>query len=361
MSNFNNDLTDRNPEYWVQNARFAGTLDQIASARFHGQVQNNVREYSIPRSQMVQLRENAHGGIPVFRGQQSSALPSNYEAGSRIGAMPAEISEQMGRYEGYGSQQQPQQGIRNYAQQQQPTQQVASRDLSPQDVQSLIMSRAMGGGQQQAPAQQQQMQQQQPQGRVATLIEGHTFYRALQSGGFATNMSIVRTAGMIAGVRGPVEIKNMVRAYNADGLQRIDAANIDRDTTRHMQLVVVQAVWTNGPVLVPMEAISENGYNNGNGQQQLLHDNFQRVAPMAQQQIQQQPAYNMEQMAMMQQQQAMAQARAQQQGLTPQQVQMMQQQRQFQQQAPQQQQQSRVMINDQASRDLLRRRGLLKG
>lgn len=335
-----NNLIDTTPHYWnnKETARFAGQLDTFFVQRSRGQIQPQFREYALPKSQMVELRENRQGGLPLARGLQNSALPSNY-ATSKITPMTQEARESM-QYLNGGTMGMPQNAPYG------GTDAVSmNREV---DVAQVMQQRMMQQGYSPAQMTQQGFANMPAQGtgpRVVTLIEGHTFYRPLAVSGFPTAMPIVRTGGTIAGIKGPVEMKEVARVYNADGLQRIDASVVIQDTRRHMQLVVVQGTWTNGPVLVAAEAILENGQGR-NGTQQLLIDSNQR-----QQQYQQpQPQQSIEQRMMMHHQQH--QMNADQQLLLQQPTR----------QAPMQQQPQRQISQiDQSSRDLLRKRGLLKG
>lgn len=334
-------LIDKSPQYWEarENKQFAHQLDSFYVQRARGQVQPQFRQYALPKSQMLELRANTQGGLPVFRGMQNSALPTNYST-SKVTPMTEEARQSM-QYLNGGVMGMPQNAPN-------PAYAASSvdREVGPQDVQQIMMQRMMSQGASPAQMVQGGIVNMPAQGaggpRIATLIEGHTFYRPLQVSGFPTSMPIVRTGGTIQGARGPVEIKEIARVYNADGLQRIDAGAVQQDVQRHMQLVVIQAPWTNGPVLVPREAIVENGYGGG-GNQQLLVDSRMRQQP--------QPQMSMEQRMMMHHQQQQLNADQQ----------LLLQQPQRQQPMPQHQPQRQISQIDQSARDLLKRRGLLKG
>jgi hypothetical protein len=320
-----NSLIDESPDYWQKNQEFEGQLKTFYHQRKTGQLKQEFREYAIPKSQMAELRVNPANGIPIIKGGNQGLIP---------------LSRTLSRLSGLNE------GAREVLQGLDPYSDMSSMDRDV-DVTGMMRQRMSQQGQSPAMMAQQgfaNMPAQGTGGRTVSLIEGHTFYRPLQVSGFPTSMPIVRTGGTIAGIQGQVELKEMKRVYNADGLARIDAQVVQQDTGRHMDLVVVQGTWTNGPVLVSREAIVENGFGNS-GNQQLLQDGRQR-------QLQQQvPQSNFEQRMMIQHQQ--------QQQASNQQL-LLQQQRPMNRPMPQQQQ-PRVAQIDQSSRDLLRKRGLLKG
>src|SRR5574337_1247548 len=74
---------DKNPQYWAnqQNSQFAEQLDRFYNLRSRGQIQPEFRQYALPKSQMVEMRINPQGGLPIARGFKNSALPVNYATG----------------------------------------------------------------------------------------------------------------------------------------------------------------------------------------------------------------------------------------------------------------------------------------
>lgn len=336
-----NDFIDNlnyDPNYWnnQQQQKWGNFLDNFYTARTRGQMQSQVREYALPKSQMTMLRENPNGGLPVFQGQTTSALPINFQFSQNHVKMPPELGgmSQMGMP----------MSVPN------PAYDAASvdREIGPHQLQQMMQQRMMQQGYSPQQMTQNGMVNMPPQGaagpRMASLVEGHIFFRPLQLQGFASTIPVVKTGGQIAGVKGQVQVHEVVRAYVADGLARIDASRLHEDASRIKMLVVVSAPWTNGQVLVPQEAIIENGYGTG-GSQQLLTDAR---------------AYNIEQQSMIhnaQRQQLMQQQQRQQMLMASQRPAIVQQQI-----MPMQQQQRPVISStDEASKALLRRRGLLKG
>jgi hypothetical protein len=188
---------------------------------------------------------------------------------------------------------------------------------------------------------------QQPPASVVTLQEGYTFYQPLQIQGFGTTQPLAKTGGQIKGVQGrQFQVEGVVTAYVVDGLQTIDLSKMEPGRLKPLVKVTAPLL---GTFLVPQEAIQEMS-GGPSSQRHLLVDsgNHNRMDQRA--------AYAQQQQQM--QQQALAQQQAQQRSLlvsAPQGRQAM----------PQQQPMNRPTSHQemlqQQSRELMRRRGLLKG
>lgn len=311
-------VRDEQPNFWEKdehNRQARKDLDRHFTERAHGKrIEKSMSAYAIPRSQKVVLRENKIGGIPVIEGGASNWDQKYISAqGKLAGSQPA------------------------------PRGMNEEIDAGAILQSRLVANAAAPGGPTHGPMPGHGMATGtgrgfEPPPRVCTLSEGHTYFQALQVQNFGTNQPLAKTAGQLKGVQGrQFEVKGTVTAYVVDGLQTIDLSKME--PTRLRTLVRVEAPLL-GSFLVPQEAIQEIGGGPG-ANRALLTDSR---------------GYTPQQMQMMQQQQMMMQQQQQRQMLTntPAQRPMV---------MPQQV--ARPMSTQeqlaQQSRDLLKRKGLLKG
>lgn len=312
-------VIDEQKDYWSKDQvrqRDASILDGHFSSRSRGgKWKENVSAYSIPKSQKVALRESRFGGIPIVEGGESTWEAAYLQAQNKIN-QGAGIPD-IGRLPG------------------------ASEDV---DIGRVLQGRMMA--QASAPAGQthgpmpghamatgQQSNQQAGPG-VCTLQEGHTFFHALKIDGFGTTQPLAKTGGTIKGLQGrQFQIEGHVSAYIIDGLQTIDLSKMEPGRLRNLVRVSAPLL---GTFLVPQEAIAEMTGGQSNGGRQLLIDSGQqhRIEQMRQQQ-----RVNQGNLLITQPQQ-------QQRPMMP---------------AQQSRPTNPQEILQQQGRDLLRRRGLLKG
>jgi len=226
-------VTNEQPDYWERNdlaRRDRSLLDRHFDSRSRGGQWKNgqdpsVSAYSIPRSQKVALRESPVGGIPAYEGGGTSWDDKYLQAQAKLaGRAPTNLPD-------------PFQG---------------RSPMSPEevDVSRLLQTRAATQGPQLAGPQSQGP-------RTCTLQEGHTFYQALQIQGFGTTQPLAKTGGLIKGVQGrEFQIEGAVTAYVVDGLQTIDLSKMEPGRLRPLIRVTAPLL---GTFLVPQEAIQEQG------------------------------------------------------------------------------------------------------
>jgi hypothetical protein len=270
--------------------------------------------YAIPRSQKVALRENRIGGIPVIEGGASNWDQKYLAAQGKLVNTVQPPARGMNEEVDAGAMLQSRLAA------------AAATPAGPTHGPMPGHGMATGTGRGFEPA-----------ARVCTLSEGHTYFQSLQIQNFGSTQPLAKTGGQLRGVQGrQFEIKGTVTAYVVDGLQTIDLSRMEPGRLR--PLVRVEAPLL-GTFLVPQEAIQEIGGGPG-ATRTLLTDSR---------------GYTPQQMQQMQQQQMMQQQMQQRQMLPNNPVQ----------RPVMPQQPSRPMSAQeqlaQQSRDMLRRKGLLKG
>ena len=176
-----------------------------------------------------------------------------------------------------------------------------------------------------------------PAQRVCTLSEGHTYFQPLQIQGFGTTQPLAKSGGQLRGIQGrQFEINETVTAYVVDGLQTIDLSKMEPGRLRTLVKVTAPLV---GTFLVPQEAIQEIGGGPGANRTVLTDGRGWTPQQMQQMQMQQQ------QQQMMQQRQLLTNAPANRPMMPQQPARPMSAQEQLAQQ----------------SREMLKRKGLLRG
>jgi hypothetical protein len=260
-------VPDEQPDYWRRNQynqKAQADLDRHFTERAHGKrIEKSMSAYAIPRSQKVALRENRIGGIPQVEGGVNNWDPKYLAAqGKLVGAQPV---------------------MRG------PNEEV--------DVGAALQSRmaanaAMPGGPTHGPMPGHGMAMgtgrgfNTPTPRVCTLAEGHTYFQPLQIQGFGATQPLAKTGGRLQGVQGrQFEINETVTAYVVDGLQTIDLSKMEPGRLR--PLVKVSAPLL-GTFLVPQEAIQEVGGGPGANRTVLTDGRGWTPQQMQQMQMQQQ-------------------------------------------------------------------------
>lgn len=308
-------VPDEQPDFWNKNEysqQARRDLDGHFMARSHGKrIEKSMSSYAIPRSQKVALVENKIGGIPQVQGG-ASTWDQKYLAaqGKLAGAQPA------------------------------------ARGLNEEvDAGAILQSRlaanaAAPGGPTHGPMPGHGMATGTGRGfntspsRVCTLTEGHTYFQPLQIQGFGTTQPLAKSGGQLRGVQGrQFEVNETVTAYVVDGLQTIDLSKMEPGRLRTLVKVTAPLL---GTFLVPQEAIQE--MSGGPGSNRTVLTDGRGWTPQQMQQMQQQQ--------MMQQRQVLTNAPVN----RP---------------AQMQQQYARPMSPQeqlaQQSRDMLKRKGLLRG
>lgn len=314
-------VPDEQPDYWRQNQLVVETrvnLDQHFHNRTHGKkLEKSMSAYAIPRSQKVALRENKIGGIPQVVGGANVWDDKYLAAQGKL----------------LGSQQPLMRG---------PNEEV---DIGATLQSRMVANAAIPGGPTHGPMPGHGMATgtgrgfNTPTARVCTLTEGHTYFQPLQIQGFGTTQPLAKTGGQLRGVQGrEFEINETVTAYVVDGLQTIDLSKMEPGRLRPLVKVTAPLL---GTFLVPQEAIKEVGGPSAN--RTVLTDG-RGWTPQQMQQMQAQ-----------QQQQQMLQQQQQRQLLTNSSVN-----RPMMPQQPARPMSAQEQLAQQ-SRDLLRRKGLLKG
>ena len=327
-------VPDEQRDYWQRNRlaqRDASLLDSHFDSRARGNRWKNAQDpsvnaYAIPRNMKVPLKETSVGGLLTFDGA-SAVWDEHYaRAQSRLlqrNDLPNQLPD-------------PWNGRR--------AQMSEEIDGGAILQQRMLSNMAAPGGSTHGPMPghmlatgQQRSQQAGPS--VCTLMEGHTFYQSLQIQGFGTTQPLAKTGGQIKGVQGrQFQVEGMVTAYVVDGLQTIDLSKMEPGRLKPLVRVTAPLL---GTFLVPQEAIQEMGGSGMGTQRQMLIDSSQ------QHQVSQRQQWAA-------QQQAQAQSLLISQGPQPRQP------------MNQPVQQGNRPMNPQEmlqaqSRELMRRRGLLKG
>lgn len=321
-------VIDEQKDYWQRSKlaqRDAALLDQHFDARSHGQKfqMNGMSAYAIPKSQKVALRESRVGGIPIPEGGMQDWNEAYIRAQAKFAAQGGNVSVPDpwgGRTPGSMTEEVD---IGRILQNRMASQAAAP----PLPNHGPMPGHAMATGQQQS--------QQTPP--VCTLQEGLTFYQPLKIDGFGTTQPLAKSGGTIRGVQGrQFQVGEQVTVYVIDGLQTVDLSKMEPGRMRSLIRVSAPLL---GTFLVPQEAIQEVSGGAGSGKQ-LLIDSSQQ--------------YRTEQQMRQQQQYLHQQQQQQRPGLLAQVA-----------QKPVMSQQPRPTnpqeILQQQSRDMLRRRGLLKG
>lgn len=254
-------VPDEQKDYWQRSKlaqRDASLIDRHFDSRSHGQkIQNGMNAYSIPRASKVALKETVVGGLPVWDGASSVWDERYTQAQGKLltGNSLSTLKD-------------PWQGRRPGM-----TEEIDAGAI----MQQRLLSQAAGqGGPTHGPMPGHAMvtgqQQSQQQASVCTLMEGHTFYQPLQIQGFGTTQPLAKTGGQIRGVQGrQFQVEGTVTAYVVDGLQTIDLSKMEPGRLRPLVRVSAPLL---GTFLVPQEAIQE--MSGGGPQRQLLIDSGQQ-------------------------------------------------------------------------------------
>lgn len=294
-------VADEQPHYWAspEAVRQARLLDQHFEQRKMGVSSNkdSLSNYAIPKSMKDAIRVNPDGGLPLIQTNVNSdgngkpdaelAYRRAYEAAQeRFLQRAPEISKQLGI---------DLESTNYYPQESRPVQQ-------PQNIQNngwidINQQQLRNSLQRQVPENiaLPQTQYEQPVnsglGRMCTLSEGYQYFQPLKTGGFATTMTLAKSAGTIRGVQGKsFEIREIVECYIIDGLESIDLSSIDPNRKKHLVCISIPM---QGVALVPREAIREVTQQPGQVQQrQMLIDTRQMPIP---QQVQAQNNYRQQQ------------------------------------------------------------------
>jgi hypothetical protein len=252
-------VPDEQKDFWQRSKfaqRDAAILDRHFDSRSHGKkIENTMNAYSIPKSAKVALKETVVGGLPVWDGAASVWDDRYAQAQSKLAQRNQNIPDPwQGRKPGM----------------------VEEIDAGAALQQRLMAQAANPGGMTHGPLPGHAMvtgqQQSQQQPSVCTLMEGHVFYQALQIQGFGTTQPLAKTGGQIRGVQGrQFQVEGVVTAYVVDGLQTIDLSKME--PARLKTLVRVTAPLL-GAFLVPQEAVQE--MSAGGPSRQLLIDSGQQ-------------------------------------------------------------------------------------
>jgi len=266
-------VIDEQKDYWQRNQltqRDAVLLDRHFEARTHGQnlQANSMSAYAIPKSQKVVLRESRVGGIPIMEGGAQEWDKAYILAQAKLAAQGGNIAipdPWNGRTPGSTT---VEVDVGRFLQQRM----VSQAAVPPIPNQGAMPGPMMATGQQhqQAPT-------------VCTLQEGHTFFQPLKIEGFGTTQPMAKTGGVIRGVQGrQFQVEGQVTVYIVDGLQTVDLSKMEPGRYRTLYRVSSPLL---GTFLVPQEAIQEMGGGVGGGRQ-LLIDSGQghRLEKMRQQQ-----------------------------------------------------------------------------
>lgn len=313
-------VADEQRDYWQRNQlnqRDAAVLDQHFDNRARGgKWQQGISAYSIPRAQKAALKESRIGGILQVEGGDQFWEAEYLKAQAKLSGQSPSIPDPWGG--------------RNPGS-------VPEVDMTAL-LQQRMRSQGSPGNSFEIPG-----QQQPARSSLCTLQEGHTFYSPLKVEAFGTTQPLAKTGGTIKGVQGrQFQIEGQVTAYVVDGLQTVDLSKMDPSRLKPLYRVTAPLL---GTFLVPQEAIQElSGNGMVNGGRQLLIDSGQ------QHRVEQLRMNQQQMLQQQQQQQQQRQGQGQSRLLTSQ---------------PSSQQQPRPTnpqeILQQQSRELLRRRGMLKG
>jgi hypothetical protein len=268
-------VIDEQKDFWQRN-QFAQTdaanLDRHFDARAHGNKWVNGRDpsinaYAIPRSSKVPLKETTVGGLPVFDGAAAIWDERYSQAQSKLlQNNNLNLPDPWGRRPGL-------------------SEEVDGGALLHQRLMSQM---ANPGGATHGPMPGHSMVtgQVQQATRTCTLMEGHTFYQSLQIQGFGTTQPLAKTGGVIKGVQGrQFQVEAVVNAYVVDGLQTIDLSKMEPGRLKPLVRVTAPLL---GTFLVPQEAIQEAG-SVGGSRQMLIDSGQQHRVDQRQQWVQPAP------------------------------------------------------------------------
>lgn len=325
-------VPDEQKDYWQRNKlaqRDAHLLDGHFDSRSHGRRGINghdpsINAYAIPRSSKVPLKETVVGGLLTFDGASLSWDEKYARAQSRLLQNENLHTQLPDPWNGRRAQ--------------------MSEEIDGGAIlqQRMLANMAAPGGPTHGPMPghmlatgQQRSQQVGP--AMCTLMEGHTFYQSLQVQGAGTTQPLARTGGQIRGVQGrQFQVEGAVTAYVVDGLQTIDLSKMEPGRLKSLIRVTAPLL---GTFLVPQEAIQEMGGGPGS-QRQMLIDSSQHHHMAQRQQWANQQQANAQSLLISQPANRQQPQQSQNYGRAP--------------ANPQE------MLQAQ-SRDLMRRRGLLKG
>lgn len=250
-------VPDEQKDFWQKSKfaqRDAAILDRHFDSRSHGKkIENSMNAYSIPRSAKVALKETVVGGLPVWDGATSVWDDRYSQAQSKLAQRNPNLPDPwQGRKPGM----------------------VEEIDAGAVLQQRLMSQAANSGAPTHGPMPGHAMVtgQNQHQPSTCTLAEGHTFYQALQIQGFGTTQPLAKTGGQIRGVQGKqFQVEGLVTAYVVDGLQTIDLSKMEPSRLKPLVRVTAPLL---GTFLVPQEAVQE--MNAGGPSRQLLIDSGQQ-------------------------------------------------------------------------------------
>jgi len=252
-------VIDEQKGYWEENPlrqRDKALLDRHFDSRAQGNKwQTGISAYSLPKTQKSILRESRVGGIPTVEGGESNWEEAYLLAQQKLaGQHPSIPDPWSGRRPGLADGE------------------VDVGSILQQRMASQAMNHSPMPGHAMATGQQSNQQAGPP---VCTLQEGHTFYHVLKIDGFGTTQPLARTGGIIKGLQGrQFQVDGSVSAYIIDGLQTIDLQKMEPGRLRSLIRVTAPLV---GTFLVPQEAIAEmSGGASQNGGRQLLIDSSQQ-------------------------------------------------------------------------------------
>ncbi len=257
-------MKDEQPDFWERNPynqKSKNDLDRHFTERAHGKrIEKSMSAYAIPRSQKVALRENKIGGIPVIEGGASNWDQKYLAAQSKlVGSQPMMrgVNEEIDAGAILQSRL------------------VANAASPPSSTHGPLPGHGMATGTGRGFEQPTQ---------VCTLLEGHTYFQPLQVQNYGSTQPLARSGGQLRGVQGrQFEVKGTVTAYVVDGLQTIDLSKME--PARLRTLIRVEAPLL-GAFLVPQEAIQEVG--GGPGAKRTLLTDARGYTPQQMQMMQQQ-------------------------------------------------------------------------
>lgn len=243
-------IQDEQPDFWNSPLarRDRALLDQHYANRAHGgKWKDSGNAYAIPKSQKVGLIESKIGGIPKVQGGMNNWDPRYLAAQGKVLDAKGMIQETPGS-----------RGMDGEV------------DVGAIMYQRMLSQAAAPGGATHGPmpghgmVTGQQASQQQP--TTCVLQEGHTFYQALQINAPGVSFPLVKAGGQIKGLQGKqVILQTEVQAYVVDGMKTVDLSKIEPGRLKMLYKVEIPLV---GSFLVPKEAILET--NNGSSKQMLM-------------------------------------------------------------------------------------------
>ena len=272
-------VPDEQKDYWRKSQlaqRDANLLDRHFDSRSHGQkLQNSINAYAIPRSAKIALKETVVGGLPVWDGSAAIWDERYAQAQNKLlsgNALSGLKDPWQGRRPGM-------------------TEEVDAGAIMQQRMLSQAYNQGSSNhGPMPGHAMVTGQQQSQQQSSACVLMEGHVFYQPLQIQGFGTTQPLAKTGGQIKGVQGrQFQIEGTVTAYIVDGLQTIDLSKMEPGRLKPLIRVTAPLL---GTFLVPQEAIQEMS-SNGPQRQLLIDTNQQHRLEQRQQWMHQQQQQQM--------------------------------------------------------------------